>query len=84
MLAHVMLLDFCMTTKLSRRNIDRRRNPDAGKSKTFNGGLYLPRTKLSRRSADRHQKKTTIFLALFYRFNRCFSLAQNQENLRLG
>ena len=84
MLAHVVLSNFRMGMKVSRRNIDRRRNPDAGTWKTFNGGLPVPRTKLSRRSADRHQKKTTIFLALFYRFNRCFSLAQNQENLRLG
>src|SRR5262245_52710273 len=82
MLAHVLLLDFCMDTKVSRRNIDRRRNPGAGTWKTFNGGLSVPRTKLSRRSADRHQKKTTIFLGLFYRLNRCFSLAQNQEKLR--
>src|SRR5262249_34480694 len=66
MLAHVVLLDLCMGTKVSRRNIDRRRNPDAGTEETLNTGLARPAHKAQPRlQLSSPKKTTTIFFGWF-------------------
>src|SRR5262245_49407378 len=66
MLAHVVLLSFCMGTKVARRNIVRRRNPDAGAGETLNTRLVCSAHKAQPMlQLSSSKKTTTIFLRWF-------------------